>query len=160
VLSSTSASGAAADTLCIADSELLSFETATLASTYNYNLTTLYRGLYGTMAAAHSSGAPFARLDGAAFKYGLPAQYVGQKLYIKLQCFNVFGGGVEELSTCAVYTYTPTGAALDHPVAQQMLSTGGSPLDFGSVTTSPGVEDDFGSPFTLAVEFDVDLGPA
>jgi Putative phage tail protein len=161
VLSSTSASGAAAaDTLCIVDSELLSFETATLASSYNYNLTTLYRGLYGTTAASHSSGAPFARLDSAVFKYDLPAQYVGQKLYIKLQSFNVFGGGVEDLSTCAVYTYTPTGAALDHPVAQQMLSTGGSPLDFGSVATSPGVEDDFGMPFTLSVEFDVDLGPA
>jgi hypothetical protein len=35
-----------------------------------------------------------------------------------------------------------------------------TPMDLGSVTTVPGVEDDFGTPFTLAVELDVDLGAA
>ncbi len=81
----------------------------------------MYRGLYGTAAAAHSTGAPFARLDDAVFEYDLPAQYVGQTLYIKLQSFNVFGGGVQELSSCAAYTYTPTGVAIDHPVARALL---------------------------------------
>ena len=109
------------NTLCIVDSELVSYETATLTSANHYSLTTLYRGLYGTAIAAHSSGAPFARLDSAVFEYDLPAQYVGKTLYIKLQSFNVFGGGVQELSTCAAYTYTPTGVAVDHPVARAML---------------------------------------
>ena len=36
----------------------------------------------------------------------------------------------------------------------------GAPMDFGSVTTAPGLEDDFGTPFTLTVELDVDLGAA
>ena len=71
-------------------------QTATLTSANNYALTTLYRGLYGSAIAAHSSGAQFARLDNAVFKYDLPAQYVGRTLYIKLQSFNVFGGGVED----------------------------------------------------------------
>ena len=79
-------------------------------------------------------------------------------LYLKFQSFNVFGGGVQDISACTAYTYTPTGAGLDHPVAEAMLT--GSPLDFGLVTGTVGPEDDFGTPFTLAVEFDVDLGAA
>ena len=109
-----------ANTLCIVDCELISYETATLTSASHYSLTTLYRGLYGTAIAAHSSGAPFARLDSAIFEYDLPPQYVGQTLYIKLQSFNVFGGGVQDLSCCAAYTYTPTGVAIDHPVARAL----------------------------------------
>ena len=35
-----------------------------------------------------------------------------------------------------------------------------TPMDFGMVTTAPGVEDDFGTPPTLFVELDVDLGAA
>ena len=49
VLSSGSAADAQlGNTLCIVDSELVSYETATLTSANNYSLTTLYRGLYGT----------------------------------------------------------------------------------------------------------------
>ena len=78
VLSSGSAADAAlGNMLCIVDYELISYETATLTSANNYSLTTLYRGLYGTAIAAHSSGAQFARLESAIFKYDLPSQYVG-----------------------------------------------------------------------------------
>jgi hypothetical protein len=148
-----------ANTLCIVDGELVSYATSTLTSASNYALTDLYRGLYGTAPAAHSSGAPFARLDDVIFKYALPAQYVGKTLYIKLQSFNVFGGAPQELSTCTPYNYTPTGVAVDHPVAEEILVSGGS-WDFGLVTESVGAEDDFGTPFTLWVELDVDFGPA
>ena len=95
VLSSATALDAQlTNTLSIVDGELVSYATATLTSANHYALTSLYRGLYGTASAAHSVGAPFARLDGAVFEYDLPPQYVGQVLYIKLQSFNVFGGGV------------------------------------------------------------------
>jgi hypothetical protein len=148
-----------ANTLCIVDSELVSYATSTLTSANKYSLTYLYRGLYGSTVASHSSGAQFAFLNNnSIFKYDLPAQFVGKELYIKLQSFNVFGGGVQELSTCTAYTYTPTGTAFDHPAAEEMLV--GTSLDFGLVTTSRGVEDNFGAPLTLAVEFDVDLGAA
>ncbi len=148
-----------ANTLCIVDSELVSYATATLVSANNYSLSYLYRGLYGTAVASHSSGAPFARLDNTVFEYDLPAQYVGQTLYIKLQSFNVFGGGVQDISTCAVYTYTPTGVAVDHPVAEAILVSGGS-WDFGRVTGTVGTDDDFGASLTLWVELDLDLGTA
>ena len=148
-----------ANTLCIVDGELLSYETATLTAANTYALTTMYRGLYGTAPAAHAASAPFARLDNATFKYDLPAQYVGQTLYIKLQSFNVFGGGLQNISACAVYTYTPTGVAVDHPAAQAIIVSGGS-WDFGLVTLAAGVEDDFGASFVLWVELDLDLGAA
>ena len=147
-----------ANTLCLVDAELLSYETATLTSANNYSLTTLYRGLYGTAIAAHSSGAPFARLDNTVFKYDLPSQYINMELYVKLQSFNVFGGGVQDLSTCAVYTYTPTGNAAEHPVAEAMLV--GSSLDFGLTTGTVSTMDDFGAPPSLPVALDVDLATA
>jgi hypothetical protein len=157
VLSSGSAADAAlGNTLCIVDSELISYETAALTSANHYSLTTLYRGLYNSGLAAHSAAAPFARLDNAIFKYDLPAQYVGQPLYLKFQSFNVFGGGVEALSSCTAYTNTPTGGGIDHPVAEAALTA--SSLDFGPVTAAPAVGDDFGRSLTLAVEYDVDFG--
>ncbi len=146
------------NTLSIVDDELLSYETATLTSANHYSLTTMYRGLYGTASATHSTGAPFARLDNSVFEYDLPAQYVGQTLYLKLQSFNVFGGGVQDLSSCAVYTYTPTGVAMDHPVARALLVS--TSMDFGLVTETAATADDFGSPPSLVVELNVDLGNA
>ncbi len=156
--SGSAASAALGNPLCVVDSELMSFETATLASANDYSLTTLYRGLYGSTIASHSSGALFALLNDSIFPYDLPAQYVGKELYLKFQSFNVFGGGVQELSACAAYTYTPTGAGEDHPVARAWIT--GAPMDLGSVTTAPGLEDDFGTPLTLTVELDVNLGAA
>lgn len=148
-----------ANTLCIVDSELVSYAASTLTSANNYALTYLYRGLYGTSIASHATGAQFARLDSTIFKYNLPAQYVGQELFIKLQSFNVFGGGAQDISTCAAYTYTPTGVAIDHPVAEAIEVSGGS-WDFGPVTATAGTEDDFGASLTLAVELDLDFGTA
>jgi hypothetical protein len=156
-LSSGSTTDAAlGNTLCIVDSELVSYETATLTSAHCYSLTTLYRGLYNSGLAAHASGARFARLDNAIFQYDLPPQYIGQTLFLKFQSFNVFGGGVEALSSCAAYAYTPTGGGADHPVAEAMLTA--SSLDFGPVAAAPAVSDDFGSSLILAVEWDADFG--
>jgi hypothetical protein len=148
-----------ANTLCIVDSELVSYAASALTSANSYALTYLYRGLYGTAIAAHSSGAAFARLDNTVFKYDLPAQYVGKTLYIKLQSFNVFGGGVQDISSCTIFTFTPSGVAIDHPVAEAILVSGGI-WDFGLVTGTVVAADDFGTPFTLAVEYDVDFGTA
>ena len=148
-----------ANTLCIVDAELVSYATATLTGASNYALSYLYRGLYGTAIAAHASGAAFARLDNSVFKYDLPAQYVGQTLYIKLQSFNIFGAGVQDLSTCTVYIYTPTGVALDHAVAEAIL-VGSGGVDFGLVTAAAATRDDFGAPPTLPVELDLNFGTA
>ena len=158
-LSGTSQTGARqGGTQSLVDGELLAYQSATLTGTDAYNLTGLQRGLYGTAAAAHKSGAPFARLDGAVTTYNLPANYIGQTLYFKLQSFNVFGAGVQDLSTCAVYTFTPAGAGVADPIAAQL--SGGMPLDLGFVNLTPALSDDFGTAGPGAVSGALDLGTA
>lgn len=144
-------------TLCLVDKELLSYQTAALTGTNAYNLTILYRGLYGTAAAAHSNGAPFTRIDGAIFKYTLPPAYIGVPLSLKFQSFNIFGQAIEDLSECTVYTYTPSGAGSPiGPVTAALIT--GSSLDFGLVSSAVSETDQWGivsDGFVLAT---VDLG--
>jgi hypothetical protein len=158
VLNGTTAVNAqAGGTLSLIGSELLAYETATLTSTSQYNLTNLQRGMYGTAGASHSTGAPFARLNAAVVKYTLPQQYIGVTLYFKFQSFNVFGAGVEPLSSCTTYVYSPSGAGVADPITQQLLS--GFAVDLGSVAAAPSVSDDFGQTIGGVLSI-VDLGVA
>lgn len=100
---------AAGSNLCYVDGEFISFELPTLTSTYNYNLTNLWRGLFGSTIATHLSNSQFARLDDAIFKYDLPEDYIGKTLYLKFQSYNLFELSAEDLSTCTAYTITPEG---------------------------------------------------
>ena len=155
VLSGTSAASAqAGSTLSLVDSELLAYETATLTGANAYNLTGLERGLQGSTPAAHSAGAPFARLDSAVVQYDLPQSWIGVPLYFKFQSFNAFGAGVQDLSTCTAYTYTPTGAGTLGPVTAALQL--GTALDFGSVTAAVTENDDWGN--STASTASVDLG--
>jgi hypothetical protein len=123
---STDLNASLAVTLCVVENELLSYATSTLTSTSHYALTYLYRGLYGTAAALHASGAPFCLLDDLSiFKFNLPSQFIGVPLYIKLQSFNAFGLNQQPLSTCTAYNYTPTGPG--GPAAPSgLVATGGA----------------------------------
>ncbi|MGA7384502.1 MAG: phage tail protein [Methylocella sp.] len=156
------ASGTNADaqngvTLCLVDGELLAYATATLTGTSAYNLTYLYRGLYGTTAAAHANGAPFTRLDSAVFEYNLPAAFIGVPLFLKFQSFNIFGQSVEDLSECSVYTYTPTGAGSPiGPVTQTLLL--GLAMDFGMVSAAVSETDQWGIVTDGLLLASVDLG--
>ena len=88
--------------------ELVDFATATLTAADKYDLTRVQRGLFSTAPKAWPVGAPFAVLQNV-LKLPLAPQYVGQTLYFKFQSFNVYGGGVQDISTCAVFTYPATG---------------------------------------------------
>ena len=103
--------------LAYVDGELLTFQTATLTAEYEYDLTTLYRGLYGTTAGAHADTTNFMYLDESVFTYNLPQEYIGQTLYLKFLSVNIFGGSVQQLSDVSAYTYTPvgTGYSLNAP---------------------------------------------
>ncbi len=158
-LSGTSLVGAQqGSTRSLVDGELLSYESAALSGANAYNLTGLQRGLYGTASAAHAAGAPFARLDDAVVVTNLPANYLGQTLYFKFQSFNVFGAGVQELSTCAVSVYVPTGASVGDPIVAQLA--GGMPLDLGLVMSPSALSDDFGTVGPSVVTGALDLGTA
>ena len=111
VLASTTAPNAQAGAvnLSLIGSELIAFETASLTGANAYNLTNVQRGAFGTTPAAHASGAQFAPLSNL-LQYTLPASWVGVALYFKFQSFNIYGNGIEALSSCAAVPYTPRGA--------------------------------------------------
>ncbi len=120
-------------TLALIDGELLAYESATLTGANAYDLTGLERGLYGTAGAAHSSSAPFARLDGAVFKYPMPSSWVGRSIWLKFQSFNLWSGGVQDISTCTAYGYTVLGAGVYMPADVAGLG-GGLTLDGATYT--------------------------
>jgi hypothetical protein len=97
-------------TLCYVDGELIAYQTATLTSTYNYDLNTyIRRGMYGTTISSHSSGTKFARLDGGIFKYTYDKSQIGQIFYIKFLSFNIYGGAQQSLSDVSPVTHTIVG---------------------------------------------------
>lgn len=106
LLSSSAANANSGSTLFVLGDEIMAYQTATLTSTNNYNLTTLRRGLYGTAHTAHSSNSNFARLDEAVFKISYTDLNFGEVMYIKLPSFNSFGLTVEDLSTVTPYSIT------------------------------------------------------
>jgi hypothetical protein len=156
-LSGTSQAAAqSGGTLSLVDQELVAYETATLTSTSSYNLTGLARGWAGSAPTAHSTGAPFARLDGAVVKYDLPTNLEGRTLWFKFQSFNVMGGGGQDLSDCVAYAFNVPAPPVQHPIAAQLLS--GFPLDLGQIDSAPTVGDDFGAVASDPVVDTIDLG--
>jgi hypothetical protein len=145
-------------TLSLVGDELLAFETATLSDRNAYNLTGLTRGLYGTSAAAHSAGTNFVRLDDTIFKYVIPESYIGRTLYLKFQSFNIFGQALQDLSSCAVYTYVPNGSGAGMMPIAAALSIGTS-LDYGGGSEAVTQAEDFGLASDSRVTV-IDLGLA
>ena len=92
--------------LSLVDGEYVAYQTATLTSTNNYNLTTLHRGLYGSTIASHASGAQFVRVDQAMFKMPFTPDKIGQTIYVKLPAYNQFGSQLQQLSACTPTTFT------------------------------------------------------
>jgi len=97
-------------TLCYMGGELFAYQTANLTSAYHYNLTTLYRGAYGTIAASHPAGTQFARIDQSVGRFPYPSTLVGQTIFLKFLSFNIVGSAVQNLSEVPAYTYTATGS--------------------------------------------------
>lgn len=91
-----------------ANGELADFAVATLTGVSKYDLTRIQRALFGTTHSGWPSGTPFSVLQNM-LKLPLAPQYVGQTLYFKFQSFSIYGSGVQDISTCTVYTYPATG---------------------------------------------------
>jgi uncharacterized Zn-finger protein len=87
--------------------EIVCFTTATLTAANKYNLTTyVRRGVFGTAAIDHPLGSAFA-VCGGALEVNLPSQWEGKTLHFKFAAYNQLGGQQNDLSKCAVYTFTP-----------------------------------------------------
>jgi hypothetical protein len=91
------------------DVEFIGYTTATLTGQNAYDLTGLYRGMFGTTPCAHPTDSQFLRIDDAVFEDSLPPDFIGSLLYSKYQSFNLYGQGLEDLSSVTVYPYTPLG---------------------------------------------------
>jgi hypothetical protein len=100
------ASAAAGLNLLWVDGEMISFQTATLTGTNAYDLTGLYRGLYGTSPGSHASGANWVKCDSNVFRCAIPAAQVGVPFYVKLVSYNQWGGGLRQISEETAYTFT------------------------------------------------------
>jgi hypothetical protein len=87
------------------DGELVSYETADLTGTFQYSLTYLRRGVYGTANAAHLSGAQFCVVD-SMFKWQFPASLIGSTVHFKFCSVNLAGKQQEDISQVTDYTFT------------------------------------------------------
>lgn len=155
-LSSTTPANAAAGATCAyVGGEYIAFTTATLTGSNIFNLTGLYRGMYGIASKAIPIGSPFVLLSGSLIEYAPPPGDIGDLLYLKFQSVNIFGAGIEDLSTCAVYSHTVAGTSVTGPVTSLLLL--GLAMDFGLAGQAVTEADDWGDA-TSAVTSVIDLG--
>jgi Putative phage tail protein len=98
--------------------EIFAYANAALTSPYNYNLSYLIRGAYGTEdeITNHPIGSAFCFIDDTIAKISYSQAQIGSTIYIKLQGFNPYQGGLQPLAQCASYAYTITGLALASPL--------------------------------------------
>lgn len=161
LISGTTADADNSVTLCYCDGELVSFATATLTAPYQYGLTYLRRGLYGTTIGLHVSGSQFGRIgpnDPALFRYTYPANFIGQAVYLKLPAFNIFGQQLQDLAAVTAYSLVLAGAG-GNPLADPVIAAlaGGVAEDWGTAGTSVIAAADFAS-IDIATGFSVNLG--
>jgi hypothetical protein len=89
--------------------ELLSYQNSTLRGAELYNLTTLYRGAYGTSGSSHIIGEIFARLDEASFIETYDPSFYGKTLNFKFTSFNLLGNQEQSLSAVTAYPLAISG---------------------------------------------------
>ena len=90
--------------------EFLAYKDAELTAQYQYNVSTLHRGLYGSTTAAHTAGATFVRCDrNTVLKYPFNAKDIGTKVYVKATSFNVFKTVEQALSDVEPVEFTIVG---------------------------------------------------
>jgi hypothetical protein len=90
--------------------EFISYRDAELTGQYQYDLTHLYRGVYGSDIQAHEFGTQFVRCDnGTVLKYPFQSKDIGTTIYIKCTSFNVFQTMEQDLSDVEPITFTVHG---------------------------------------------------
>jgi hypothetical protein len=120
LLSGTTLDATSLNTACYVGGEIIAYRDALLTGTSRYALTYLVRGAYGTEANMVSQtklpGSPFARLDQGILKIPYEQSRINSTVYLKFQSFNVWGGGLQDVSQLAAHTYVLTGFALATPL--------------------------------------------
>lgn len=106
LLSGTERDAERGNTLIWIGGECMSYTTATLLQSGNYQLTGLVRGQYNTTKKSHSAGEKFARLDDALLKVPFRKEDIGKRIYLKFCSYNVFGAAEQSLADVNAYSYT------------------------------------------------------
>jgi hypothetical protein len=96
--------------LCYVDGELISFQAASLTSSYHYNLATrLRRGVFGSPIGTHNIGTVFLRLDDGVFVWEADPTLVGTTIYFKFTSFNRMGLMEQSLANATAYSFAFNG---------------------------------------------------
>jgi hypothetical protein len=113
-------------TLAWVDGEFVAFTTAELqASPFHYQLKGfMRRGLYASRITAHTERSPFVLCDDRLFRYAYDPDLAGKSIHIKLQAFNRYGSGAQDLAdvmaySCNLVGYLPTPINLYRSVAPE-----------------------------------------
>lgn len=107
--------------------EFMSIQTSIDLGSFQYQLTNLWRGLYGSSASAHSSGDTFIRIDDSVLRFPLPAEYVGRTTYFR------FVSSGETLAGAMPYTHAPSGSGYGGGVGGVPTTMGAPGVSVGSV---------------------------
>jgi hypothetical protein len=141
--------------LIAVEGELLSYETADLTGTFQYGLTYLRRGLYGTMNSEHPVNAQFCVLDSGVFQYPYQASEIGKTLYFKFCSVNQAGQQQENISQVTAYPYFVSGPRPAFPWSPGYVSP--LPGDALGGPASFGIQPVYGAP---DAQGNVPVGPA
>ena len=112
--------------------ELMSYAVAEQTDVSKYLLMAtggnyLHRGIKSSPIADHPAASRFAFLDPAGtgiFKYALDPSWIGKTLHFKFPAINKYGAGLQDLSDCVDYTYTPTGVWQQGSVPDDLWTAG------------------------------------
>ncbi|MGH9300265.1 MAG: phage tail protein [Acidimicrobiales bacterium] len=122
-------------TLMLVDQELIAYSSANLNADGSYTLGNGYmrRGCYKTGIYSHLTGAPWLRVDDNFFRWKVDKSLTGQLVYIKVQAWNLYGGGLQDLSTL-----TPTQYIIGE--AEEIPDTPPVPINFALLGVTNGIE--------------------
>lgn len=93
------------ESLIAVETELLSYKTAVLTAQYEYDITSLRRGVYDSIDASHASGTQFCVVNQSLFQWAFPASVIGTTVYFKFCSINSAGQREELLSNVTAYPY-------------------------------------------------------
>lgn len=116
LISGSAADMTALNTATYVGGEIIAYQNATLTGANAYNLAPMVRGAYSTTIGAHAVGSAVLRLDENIVKIPYTADRVGATIYLKLQSFNQYGGGTEDIATVGAISYVIQGTALSAPL--------------------------------------------
>lgn len=92
-------------TLAMIDTELVSYQNATLAADGGYDISYIRRGGYNSANVAHISGAPFMRMDSNIIRLPVDPSLIGKQVWFKFKSINIFNKSTRTLASETAYSY-------------------------------------------------------